>query len=164
MDPKLSVKRRKFLASLSGVGFIGLTGCTDFRSDSTESDNDPTVVDAIEIVNGWDVPQTFEIILRSAESVLLWECFELDAEDSADGNFAVAEGPFGNGDEPLWVDVRAESPDSSSNPDEGEVVVTQPLGERKSGCVYVTILTRTAGGISVFVDRAEEIVSRETLC
>jgi len=164
MDSKLSAERRRLLASLSSVGFIGLTGCTDFRCDSTESDNDPTIVDAIEIVNGWDVPQTFEIILRSAESVLLWESFELDAEESTDGNFAVVEGPFGSGDESLWVDVRAEDPDSSSNPDEGEIVVTQPLGERKSGCVYVTVLTRTAGGISVFVDRAEEIVSRETLC
>lgn len=164
MVPKVSAERRKFLAGLSSVGFVSLTGCTNFRSDSTDGANDPTVVDTIEVANAWEEPREFEIILRSAENILLWDSFELDAEERGNGNLAVVEGPFGDGHKPLWVDVRTEYPDNSSNSAEGEAIVTQPLGERNSGCVYVTVFARISGGLSVFVDPAEEVVSRETLC
>jgi hypothetical protein len=164
MVPHISTDRRKLLASLGSVGLVGLAGCTDLRGDSTESDNDPTVVDTIEIANGQDVARTFEVVLRSAESVRYWDSFEVDASERGDGNLAVVEGPFGNGDEPLWLDVKAGYPDDSPDSSENETVVTQPLGEEYSGCIYVVVLGRTAGGVSFLVDPADEVVSRETRC
>jgi len=162
MVPERSTDRRKLLASLGSVGLVGLAGCTDLGGDSTESDNDSTVVDTIEIANGQDVARTFEIVLRSAESVLYWDSFEVDAEERGDGNLAIVEGPLGSGDEPLWLDVKAGYPDDGPDSAEGETVVTRALGEEYGGCIYVVVLGRIAGGVSFLVDPADEVVSRET--
>ena len=164
MVPHISTDRRKLLASLGGAGLVGLAGCTDLRGDSTESDNDPTVVDTIEIANGQDVARTFEVVLRSAESVRYWDSFEVDASERGDGNLAVVEGPFGSGEERLWLDVKAGYPDDGPGSAGGETVLTQPLGEDYGGCIYVVVYARIAGGISVFVDPAGRFVSRETRC
>ena len=164
MVPKMSTGRRKLLAGLGGAGLAGLAGCTDLGGDSTEDDNDPTVVDTIEIANGQDVPRTFDIVLRSTESVLYWDSFELDASEGTDADVNLVEGPFGSGDEPLWLDVKAGYPDNGPDSGEGETVVTQPLGEEYSGCIWVVVFTRIAGGVSFRVDPADEIVSRDTRC
>jgi len=164
MVPEISTERRKLLAGLGGAALVSLTGCTDIGGDSAENDNDPTVVDTIEIANGQDVPRTFRIVLRTTESVLYWDSFELDATERGDGNIALVEGPFGSGDEPLWLDVKAEHPDGDPGSAEGETVVTQPLGEEYGGCIYVVALARIAGGVSFLVDPADEIVSRDTRC
>ena len=164
MVPELSTDRRKLLSSLGGAGLVGLAGCTDLRGDSTESDNDPVVVDTIEIANGQDVARTFEVVLRSAENVLYWDSLEVDASERGDGNLALVEGPFGSGDEPLWMDVKAGYLDDGPDSAEGETVVTQALGEEYGGCIYVVVLGRTAGGVSFLVDPADEVVSRETRC
>ncbi|CDK40995.1 hypothetical protein [Halorubrum sp. AJ67] len=164
MVPEMPTRRRKLLVSLSSAGLVSLAGCTDLGGDSTESDNDPTVVDTIEIANGQDVSRTFKVVLRSAESVLYWDSFELDASEDTNADVDLVEGPFGSGDEPLWLDVKAGYPDDDPDSGEGETVVTQPLGEEYSGCIYVVVFTRIAGGVSFRIDPANEIVSRDTRC
>ncbi|RLM49417.1 hypothetical protein DVK06_15750 [Halorubrum sp. Atlit-28R] len=60
--------------------------------------------------------------------------------------------------------MKAEYPDDGPDSSENETVVTQPLGEGYSGCIYVVVLGRTAGGVSFLVDPADEVLSRETRC
>ncbi|ELZ59155.1 MULTISPECIES: hypothetical protein [Halorubrum] len=164
MVPKVSTERRTLLLSLSGTGLASFAGCTDLRGDSTESDNDPTIVDTIEIANGQDVPRTFDVVLRSTESVLYWDSFELDATEGTEADVDLVDGPFGNGDEPLWLDVKAGYPDDGPDSAEDETVVTQPLGEEYSGCIYVVVFAPIDGGVLFRVDPADEIVSRDTRC
>ncbi|TKX75653.1 hypothetical protein EXE46_02590 [Halorubrum sp. GN11_10-6_MGM] len=164
MVPEMSTGRRNLLVSLGGASLAGLAGCTDLGGDSTEDDNDPAVVDTIEIANGQDVPRTFDVVLRSAERVLYWDSFELDASEGTEADVDLVDGPFGNGDEPLWLDVKAGYPDDGPDSAEGETVVTQPLGEEYGGCIYVVVFAPIAGGVLFRVDPADEIVSRDTRC
>lgn len=71
------MKRRRLLGYGGTALGIGLAGCSVLSSDTQEG----VFLEQVELGNGSDEPQVFDVLVKNAEDILHWATYEVEPRD-----------------------------------------------------------------------------------